>query len=67
VHYVRDVTCREDAGQAYRGNMPQVLAALRNAVLTLLRACGWSRIADAMRHYAAHPTNALALVTGQRL
>jgi predicted transposase YbfD/YdcC len=67
VHYVRDVTCREDAGQSYRGNTPQVLAALRNAVLTLLRACGWSRIADGMRHFAAHPTNALALVTGRRL
>lgn len=67
VHYVRDVTCREDAGQAYRGNTPQVLAALRNAVLTLLRVCGWSRIADALRHFAAHPRNALALVTGRRL
>jgi predicted transposase YbfD/YdcC len=67
VHYVRDVTGREDAGQAYRGNTPQVLAALRNAVLTLLRASGWSRIADGMRHFAAHPTKALALVSGRRL
>jgi predicted transposase YbfD/YdcC len=67
VHYVRDVTCREDAGQAYRGNTPQVLAALRNAVLTLLRARGWLRIADALRHFATHPMKALALVTGRRL
>lgn len=30
VHYPRDVTLGEDAGQAYRGNTPQALAALRN-------------------------------------
>ena len=60
VHYIRDVTFGEDAGQAYRGNTPQVLAALRNAVLNLLRLRGWTRIADALRHFAAHPTRALA-------
>jgi predicted transposase YbfD/YdcC len=67
VHYVRDVTLREDAAQAYRGNTPQVLAALRNAVLSLLRLTGWHRIADALRHYGAHPEKALALVTAARL
>jgi predicted transposase YbfD/YdcC len=67
VHYVRDVTLRADAGQAYRGNTPHVLAALRNAVLSLLRLTGWPRIADALRHYGAHPEKALALVTAARL
>lgn len=62
VHYVRDVTFGEDAGQAYRGHTPQTLAALRNAVLTLLRTAGWTRIADALRHYAAHLDETLALI-----
>lgn len=62
VHYIRDVTFGEDAGHAFRGNTPQVLAALRNGVLNLLRLRGWTRIADALRHYAAHPTRALTLI-----
>ena len=62
VHYVRDVTFGEDAGQAYRGHTPQTLAALRHAVLTLLRVAGWTRIADALRHYAAHLDETLALI-----
>lgn len=35
-HYVRDVTLREDAGRVRSGTAPQVLAALRNAVVHLL-------------------------------
>jgi predicted transposase YbfD/YdcC len=62
VHYVRDVTWGEDAGQAYRGHTPQALAALRNAVLNLLRLHGWRRIADARRHYAAHLDETLTLI-----
>ena len=62
VHYVRDVTLGEDAGQAYRGHPPQTLAALRHAVLTLLRVAGWTRIADALRHYAAHLDETLAFI-----
>ncbi len=37
LHYVRDVTCREDACRVRRGAGPQALAALRNVALTLLR------------------------------
>jgi predicted transposase YbfD/YdcC len=62
VHYVRDVTWGEDAGQAYRGHTPQALAALRNALLLLLRAVGWTNIADALRHYGARVDRALRLV-----
>ena len=62
VHYPRDVTFREDAGQAHRGHTPQALAALRNALLGLLRAHGWTSIADALRHYGASPQRALTLI-----
>lgn len=37
LHYVRDVTCREDACRVRRGSGPQALAALRDTSLTLLR------------------------------
>jgi len=62
VHYVRDVTWREDAGQARAGSTPQVLAALRNGLLTLLRLLGHTNIAAALRHYGASVQRALCLV-----
>ncbi len=63
VHYVRDVTMGEDANQMRVGNAPQVLAALRNAVLNLIRKKGWTNIADAIRHYGAFAHRPLALIT----
>src|SRR5579872_3281822 len=62
VHYVRDVTWREDAGHARAGSTPQVLAALRTRVLTLLRGLGYTNIAAALRHYGASVPRALRLV-----
>jgi predicted transposase YbfD/YdcC len=62
VHYVRDVTLGEDAGQAHTGSTPRALAALRNATISLLRAVGWTNIADALRHYGAAAERALTLV-----
>lgn len=41
VHYVRDVTMGEDASQAHVGNTPQAMAALRNALIGLVRRAGW--------------------------
>jgi len=61
VHYVRDVTMGEDANQTHTGNAPHVLAALRNAILNLLRHHGWNNIADAFRHHNASVDRALAL------
>ncbi len=62
VHHVRDVSFREDAGQAHSGHIVQALAALRNGLLSCLRAAGLTRIADALRHYAAHLDETLALI-----
>jgi predicted transposase YbfD/YdcC len=62
VHHVRDASFREDAGLAHTGHTVQALAALRNGILTRLRATGCTRIADALRHYAAHPDEALAFI-----
>lgn len=62
VHHVRDVSFHEDAGQAHTGHIAHALAALRNGVLTCLRAAGWTRIAAALRPYAAHLDEALMLI-----
>ena len=55
LHYVRDVTYREDQSQVRTGSIPQVMAALRNAVISLMRVTGVTNIAAACRKYAAQP------------
>jgi predicted transposase YbfD/YdcC len=62
VHRVRDVTMGEDACQIHTTDAPQVLAALRNAILNVLRSRGWTNIADAFRYHAASVSRALDLI-----
>jgi predicted transposase YbfD/YdcC len=62
LHYVRDVTFDEDRSQVRTGHAPQVMAALRNVAISLLRLCGADNIAAACRRYAARPALALAAV-----
>jgi predicted transposase YbfD/YdcC len=62
LHYVRDVSFGEDASQVRKGSAPQVMAALRNSVIGVLRAAGWSNIAAGLRHYAWQPAEALRLL-----
>lgn len=64
LHYVRDETLGEDRCQVHSGTAPQVLATLRNGILSLLRYHGWSNIAEANRRYAASPHKALLLLGG---
>ena len=64
LHYVRDVTCQEDAGQAHRGSTPQALAALRNGLLSLLRRHGHTQMAAAFRHLGASVPRALRFLGG---
>jgi Transposase DDE domain len=61
-HWVRDVTYGEDHSQARCGSIPQVMAAVRNTAIGLLRWAGHPNIAAATRYYAARPCAALALV-----
>jgi predicted transposase YbfD/YdcC len=61
-HWVRDVTCDEDRSQVRCGNMPQVMAALRNTAIGLLRYAGYPNLAAACRRLAAQPLQALALI-----
>jgi predicted transposase YbfD/YdcC len=62
LHYVRDVTMKEDASQVRSGSAPEVMAALRNVVLGLLRQTGATNIAAALRHYSYRPREALTLL-----
>ena len=62
LHYVRDVTMQEDASQVRSGAAPQVMAALRNVVLGLLRQTGATNIAASLRHYSYKPLETLALL-----
>ena len=62
LYLVRDESLGEDACRVRSGAAPQVLAALRNAALRLLRAAGALNIAAALRRHTAVPPEALALL-----
>ena len=49
---VRDVTFAEDLSQVRTGAGPQVMATLRNLVISLHRLSGATNIAAALRHHA---------------
>lgn len=62
VHWVRDVTFDEDRSQVRVGSIPEVLAALRNTTISLLRLAGSTNLAATCRRHAAQPWEALALL-----
>jgi predicted transposase YbfD/YdcC len=61
-HWVRAVTFDEDRSQVRCGNIPHMMAALRNTAIGLLRWAGHTNIAAACRRLAAQPAQALALI-----
>ena len=60
LHWVRDVSFDEDRSQVRTRNGPQIMAALRNLVITALRLAGVTNIAAALRHHARDPYRPLA-------
>lgn len=60
--WVRDVTFGEDHSQVRCGNIPQVMAALRNLVIGLMRWLGYTNIAAACRRFASRPWDALKAI-----
>ena len=66
LHWVRDVTFDEDRCQIRSGAAPQVMAALRNLVISLFRLTGIRNIAAALRTHAWHAQRAIALVTASK-
>jgi len=62
LHYVRDVTLGEDGCRVRKGSAPQVLAAVRNAVIHLLAGVDAPNHAAAIRRLNVHPEEALDLL-----
>jgi predicted transposase YbfD/YdcC len=52
VHHVRDVTFDEDRSRIRTSAAPQIMATLRNTVISLLRLTGHTNIAAACRWHA---------------
>jgi hypothetical protein len=62
LHYVRDVTLGEDACRVRSGAAPQVLAALRNAVVHLLAGVAADSFPEAIEWLQIHPDQARKLI-----
>ena len=60
LHWVRDMTFGEDASRIRNGSAPQILAAIRNAVIGLLRSEKTVNIAATLRENAWNPHRLLA-------
>jgi predicted transposase YbfD/YdcC len=67
LHYRRDVTLGEDASQVRVSGAPQALAALKGGVLALMDWLHVRNVASQMRHFCAHPLEALQLLCGTLL
>lgn len=65
-HWLRDVVFAEDRSCLRSGHAPQIMAALRNLVITLIRRRGTRQISATRRHFAAHPAEALRLLLTPR-
>ncbi len=63
-HWVRDVIMAEDACRVHHATRSQVLAALRNTVISLAHALGMPSIKDARRHFALNLDHAFSFVCG---
>ena len=61
-HWVRDAVFREDASTVRTGVLPQVMAAMRNTALAVLRFTGHTKITDALQLFAAKPKLAVNLI-----
>ena len=62
LHWVRDVTLREDECRVRHPGIAQVLAALRNAVVRLLRDSGIKPLVAAVEQFAEHRDKAIECI-----
>jgi predicted transposase YbfD/YdcC len=65
-HWLRDVTFGEDAARLRTGAAPQIMAAVRNLVITLIRRTGTTQIAAYRQHLRTHPAKALRLLVPKK-
>jgi predicted transposase YbfD/YdcC len=62
LHYRRDVTLHEDRGRVRQGHGAHAMAVINNVVLGLFARLGYTNVAEARRHFAAHFDEATNLV-----
>jgi predicted transposase YbfD/YdcC len=62
LHWARDMDWDEDRSQIRTASAPQVMATLRNLVITILRLAGHTNIAAALRHHARRPQRPLQTI-----
>ena len=62
LHYRRDVTFKEDSVKKKSINGGQIMAALNNLAIGVLRKIGWKNIAKARRYYEAQIKKRLELI-----
>lgn len=55
LHWVRDVTFDEDRSAVRTGTGSQVMATIRNTIVSVLRLAGYDDIAAAPRHHSRNP------------
>ena len=65
VHWVRDVTFREDSSRVRTGPRPRIMATLRNLAIGLIRQAGYTKIAATIRQIK-HNTALLIAILGLR-
>jgi predicted transposase YbfD/YdcC len=63
LHWVRDVTEGEDHSRVRTGHGPQVMAALRNTAINIIRLRGGTNIAAAHRAFSYNPADVLDALT----
>jgi predicted transposase YbfD/YdcC len=62
LHYRRDVTFKEEATRMTIGNAGKVMASINNLVIALIRQSNFQNAAQASRWFAAHLSEAFALL-----
>jgi hypothetical protein len=67
VHYVRDVTYREDASRVRTGSRPRIMATLRNLAIGLIRQAGYTKIAATIRKIKYDTALLLAILSLKNL
>ena len=67
LHWVRDTVFQEDASTVRTGVIPQVMAAMRNTAISVLRFTGHTKITNALQLFAANPKLAVNLIKRESL
>jgi hypothetical protein len=66
VHWVRDVTFREDSSRVRTGPRPRIMATLRNLAIGLIRQAGHTKIAATIRKIKHDPALLIAVLGLQK-